>query len=121
LKVKDILVTGHYGCGGIKAAFRKHDHGPLESWLSHVRDVRARHKKDLVLTTEENVNLLIELNVKAQVYNVSKIPIVQLAWKNGQELRIHGFVYDLRDGLLKDLGVTLDSLDKIPEEYRVIE
>ena len=121
LKVKEILVTGHYGCGGVRAAFRKHDHGPLEAWLSHVRDIRARHKKDLVLTTEENENLLTELNVKAQVYNISKIPIVQLAWKNGQELRIHGFVYDLRDGLLKDLGVTLDSLEMIPEEYRVIE
>ena len=121
LKVKDILVTGHYGCGGVRAAFRKHDHGPLEAWLSHVRDIRARYKKDLVLSAEENENLLTELNVKTQVYNIAKIPIVQLAWKNGQELRIHGFVYDLKDGLLKDVGVTLDSLDKIPEEYRVIE
>jgi carbonic anhydrase len=121
LKVKDILVTGHYGCGGIRAAFRKHDHGPLEAWLSHVRDIRARYKKELVLSAEENENLLTELNVRTQVYNIAKIPIVQLAWKNGQELRIHGFVYDLKDGLLKDVGVTLDSLDKIPEEYRVIE
>jgi carbonic anhydrase len=121
LKVKDILVTGHYGCGGVRAAFRKHDHGPLEAWLSHVRDIRARYKKELVLSAEENENLLTELNVKTQVYNIAKIPIVQLAWKNGQELRIHGFVYDLKDGLLKDMGVTLDSLEKIPEEYRVIE
>lgn len=122
LKVKDILVTGHYGCGGVRAAFRKHDHGPLEAWLSHVRDIRARYKKELVLSSpEENENLLTELNVKTQVYNIAKIPIVQLAWKNGQELRIHGFVYDLKDGLLKDMGVTIDSLDKIPEEYRVIE
>jgi len=121
LKVKDILVTGHYGCGGIRAAFRKHDHGPLEAWLSHVRDIRARYKKELVLSAEENENLLTELNVRTQVYNIAKIPIVQLAWKNGQELRIHGFVYDLKDGLLKDMGVTLDSLEKIPEEYRVIE
>ncbi len=71
--------------------------------------------------SEANEDLLTELNVKTQVYNVSKIPIVQLAWKNGQELRIHGFVYDLKDGLLKDLGITLDSLEKIPEEYRVVE
>lgn len=122
LKVKDIIVTGHYGCGGIKAAFKKHDHGPLEAWLSHVRDIRARYKKALVHSDEGvNEDLLTELNVKTQVYNVSKIPIVQMAWKNGQELRIHGFVYDLRDGLLKDLGITLDSLEKIPEEYRVVE
>lgn len=59
--------------------------------------------------------MLTELNVKTQVYNIAKIPLVQLAWKNGQELRIHGFVYDLKDGLLKDLGITLNSLDKIPE------
>jgi carbonic anhydrase len=114
LKVKDIIVTGHYGCGGIRAAFKKHDHGPLEAWLSHIRDIRGRYREKLTLSPEENENLLTELNVLNQVHNVSKIPIVQNAWKNGQELRIHGFVYDLKDGLLKNLGVSLDSLDKIP-------
>lgn len=115
LKVKDIIIAGHYGCGGIKAAFKKHDHGPLEAWLSHIRDIRARYRKDLnALTPEENENLLSELNVKQQVYNVARIPIVQDAWRMGQELRIHGLIYNLKDGLLKDLGLTLSKISHLP-------
>lgn len=122
LKVKDIIIAGHYGCGGIKAAFKKHDHGPLEAWLSHIRDIRARYRKDLnALTPEENENLLSELNVKQQVYNVARIPIVQEAWRMGQELRIHGLIYNLKDGLLKDLGLTLSKISHLPEEFRIIE
>lgn len=115
LKVKDIIIAGHYGCGGIKAAFKKHDHGPLEAWLSHIRDIRARYRKDLnALTPEENENLLSELNVKQQVYNVARIPLVQDAWRMGQELRIHGLIYNLKDGLLKDLGLTLSKISHLP-------
>jgi carbonic anhydrase len=78
LKVSDIIVSGHYGCGGIKAAFRKHDHGPLEAWLSYIRDLRWRYRRDLILPTQEaNENLLCELNVKQQVYNIARVPIVQ--------------------------------------------
>ena len=78
LKVTDIIVTGHYNCGGIKASFKKHDHGPLEAWLSHIRDLRWRYRKELVLPTQqENENLLCELNVKQQVYNISRVPTVQ--------------------------------------------
>jgi carbonic anhydrase len=122
LKVKDIIIAGHYGCGGIRAAFKKHDHGPLEAWLSHIRDIRARYRKELnALTPEENENLLAELNVKQQVYNVARIPIVQEAWLRGQELRIHGLIYNLKDGLLKDLGITLSRISHLPEEFRIIE
>jgi len=111
LKVKDIIVTGHYGCGGIKAAFQMHDHGPLEAWLSRIREIRWKYKKNLVLPTEEqNVDLLCELNVRQQVYNIARIPIVQEAWKEGRQLRIHGLIYNLKDGLLKDLGLTLNKL-----------
>jgi carbonic anhydrase len=120
LKVKDIIVAGHYGCGGIKAAFTKHDHGPLEAWLSHIRDVRGRFRSQLKMSPEENENLLTELNVRNQVLNIARIPIVQIAWKNGQELRIHGLVYKLSDGLLNDLGVTLSGVEQIPEEFRVV-
>jgi carbonic anhydrase len=120
LKVKDIIVTGHYGCGGIKASFVKHDHGPLEAWLSHIRDLRARYRKELTGSQEKNENLLTELNVKHQVYNIARIPIVQQAWKEGQELRIHGLVYRLDDGILKDLGITLSKISHIPEEFRII-
>lgn len=82
LKIKDIMVTGHYGCGGIRAAFSTRDHGPLEAWLSHLRDLRYRHRKDLTLETqEENENLLCELNVKEQVFNIARVPFIQLEWK----------------------------------------
>jgi carbonic anhydrase len=84
LKVKDIIVAGHYGCGGIKAAFKKHDHGPLEAWLSHIRNIRGRYRSRLTLTPEKNENLLTELNVQSQVMNIARVPIVQIAWKNGQ-------------------------------------
>lgn len=70
---------------------------------------------------EENENLLSELNVKQQVYNVARIPIVQEAWRMGQELRIHGLIYNLKDGLLKDLGLTLSKIHHLPEEFRIIE
>lgn len=122
LKVKDIIVAGHYHCGGIRAAFQHHDHGPLEAWLSHIRDLRARYRKELQGKDEETqMKLLTELNVKAQVYNVARIPIVQQAWKEGQVLRIHGLVYDLNDGLLKDLGITLSKIQHLPEEFRIID
>lgn len=122
LKVKDIIVTGHYNCGGIKAAFKKHDHGPLEAWLSHIRDLRARHHHELNDKDEQaNCNRLTELNVLQQVTNVARIPVVQQAWRDGQELRIHGLVYNLHDGLLKDLGVTVSKITHLPEEFRIID
>ncbi len=122
LKVKDIIVTGHYGCGGIKAAFKMQDHGPLEAWLSHIREVRAKHRNELTSTDpEENYNRLTELNVKQQVYNIARVPVVQQAWKDGQELRIHGLVYNLHDGLLKDLGITISKIIHLPEEFRIIQ
>ena len=115
LKVKDIIVTGHYGCGGIKAGFKKHDHGPLQAWLSNIRDLRWRYRKELILPTQQqNEHLLCELNVKQQVYNIARVPIVQQAWKFKQDLRIHGLIYGLNDGLLKDLGITLNRIDQIP-------
>lgn len=115
LKVTDIIVCGHYGCGGIKAAFKKHDHGPLEAWLSYIRDLRARYRKQLKYNELENENLLVELNVKQQVYNLARIPIVQKTWKDGQQLRIHGLVYQLQNGLLKDLTLTIDKVEQLPE------
>jgi len=122
LKVKDIIVAGHYNCGGIKAAFKKHDHGPLEAWLSHIRDLRARHHKDLSDKDQQvNFNKLTELNVKEQVNNIARIPSVQQAWKDGQELRIHGLIYNLQDGLLKDLGITLSKITHLAKEFRIID
>lgn len=110
LEVTDIIVCGHYCCGGIKAAFKKEDHGALESWLAHVRDIRIRFKSLLNKSQEENENLLVDLNVKSQVYDIAKIPSVQKAWVNGKKLRIHGLVYQMENGILKDLGLTLSKI-----------
>ena len=116
------MIVGHYGCGGVRAAFKKHDHGPLEAWLSHVRILRWKNKHRLVMEREEdNENMMCELNVKEQVYNVARVPIVQWAWKNGQILRIHGLIYHLENGLLKDLGITLNSISNLPKEFIIME
>jgi carbonic anhydrase len=95
----------------------KYDFGPLEAWLSHIRSVRIRFRNQLHQSEEENFNLLCELNVKSQVYDMAKIPCVQKAWVKGQPLRIHGLIYRLEDGILKDLGLTLDRIQQIPEEF----
>jgi carbonic anhydrase len=121
LKVTDIIVSGHYGCGGIKAAFTQHDFGPLESWLCHIRDLRSQHKYQLIGSQEDQEKTLVELNVRRQVLNVARIASVQKAWANKRELKIHGVIYDIGTGLLKDIGLSLFSLDHLPSEFRISE
>jgi carbonic anhydrase len=113
LKIKHIMVVGHYGCGGIKASLEKQDHGFIEGWLEHIRDV-YRNNKDVIdqaNTVEEQENLLCEYNVKAQVSHVCQTPMVKKAWSRGQDLKVHGWIYSLKDGLLKDLNVTADQIE----------
>ena len=117
LKVEDIIILGHYGCGGVKASMTRNDFGALESWLSHIRSTRINFSKKLNKSEEENFNLLCELNVKTQVYDMTKIPCVQKAWSNGQQLRVHGLIYRLDNGVLKDLGLSLDRIQQVPEEF----
>lgn len=81
LLVEDILVAGHYGCGGVKAAFSQNDYGPLESWLSHLRELRSKYRVNLIGSQENKIDTLVELNVAQQVLNVARIPVVQRAWK----------------------------------------
>ena len=114
LGVEDIIVTGHYGCGGIKAAFSQNDFGPLEAWLSHIRELRSKYRNSLIGTDEQKYDTLVELNVKQQVVNVARFPIIQKTWKDGKKLFIHGLVYNLADGVLKDLGVTLSRIEHVP-------
>ena len=114
LGVEDIIVTGHYGCGGIKAAFSQNDFGPLEAWLSHIRELRSKYRNSLIGTDEQKYDTLVELNVKQQVVNVARFPIIQKTWKDGKKLFIHGLVYNLEDGVLKDLGVTLSRIEHVP-------
>jgi len=111
LKVKHIIVCGHYGCGGIAAAMEDQDHGLIDNWLRHIKDVRRFNSELLAgLNEQERLDALCELNVKEQVNNVCTMPIVQKAWKKGQELSVHGWIYNIKNGLLRDMG-TVDSAD----------
>jgi carbonic anhydrase len=111
LKVEHIIVCGHHGCGGVKAAMDNVQFGLIDNWLRHVQDVLNEHEAELVKIDDEEQRLdrLCELNVVSQVLNVGRTTIVQNAWERGQELVVHGWIYDLQDGLLRDLGVSIDS------------
>ncbi|CAK8719342.1 Carbonic anhydrase [Candidatus Electrothrix laxa] len=106
LKVKHIIVCGHYGCGGIKAALENHEHGLIDNWLRHVKDVvRLNISEFEGLNHDEKLDLLCELNVKEQVKNVCNTTIVKNAWKEGKELSVHGWIYSIENGVLKDLEI----------------
>jgi carbonic anhydrase len=111
LKVEHIIVCGHHGCGGVKAAMDNLQLGLIDNWLRHVQDVVHEHEKLLAKIDDEKERLdrLCELNVIEQVRNVSRTTIVQSAWQRGQELGVHGWIYGLQDGLLRDLDVSIDS------------
>jgi carbonic anhydrase len=115
LKVAHIIVCGHYDCAGILAALRDDKVGLADNWLRHVQDVRSKHQPQLdALAPGARQQRLCELNVIEQVINVSKTTVVRDAWSRGQSLAIHSWVYDLRDGLLRDLGMCITSEGEIP-------
>ena len=111
LKVKHIIVCGHYGCSGVQAALTGRRIGLADNWLRHVQDVAQKHEKYLgeVLPAKERLNRLCELNVIEQVVNVCQTTIIQDAWERGQEVAVHGWVYGIQDGLLSELGMTITS------------
>lgn len=111
LTVKHVIVCGHYGCGGIKAAMDNQPHGLVDNWLRHIRDIRHRHHAllEAILDESERVRRICELNAVEQVINVGNTTIIQDAWARGQEIAIHGWIYDIADGLLKDLNVCITS------------
>lgn len=118
LKVKHIIVSGHYGCGGILAAMGNKQFGVIDNWLRHIKDVYRLHRNELDRITNEEVraNRLVELNVIEQVYNLCKTTIVQNAWNERTDLEVHGWVIDISTGLIKDLEVScsnVDNLDKV--------
>jgi carbonic anhydrase len=114
LKVEHILVTGHYGCGGIRAALDDRRYGLIDNWLRHVQDVAQQHEAELTgLTDEARVNRLCELNVVEQVLNTARSTVVQDAWDRRQPLTIHGCIYGLHDGILRDLDATVSNLDEV--------
>ena len=110
LGVRHIVVTGHYGCGGVRAALADERHGLVDNWLRHVQDVRQQHAGALAqLPEEERLDRLCELNVVEQVFNVARTTIVQDAWARGQPLTVRGWIYGLRDGHITDLDACVDS------------
>jgi carbonic anhydrase len=113
LRVKHIIVCGHYGCGGIQAAMEEENHGLIDNWLRHIRDVYRFHADtlDAIEDLDQRRDRLCELNVVEQVGNVSNSTTVQNAWKSGRKLSVHGWIYRLEDGLLQDLDVRTDGLD----------
>ncbi len=111
LEVKHIIVCGHYGCGGVKAAFENHQHGLIDNWLHHIKDVYRWHKEevDAQLTTENKIDLLCEKNVIEQVANVCHSTIVQHAWDNNKDLTVHGWIYSINNGILKALDTEING------------
>jgi carbonic anhydrase len=111
LKVKHIILCGHYDCGGIKAALESSEHGIIDNWLGHIRDVvRFNTEKFEGLNHEEKIDLLCELNVREQVTNICNTTIVRKAWKQERELTVHGWIYSIKNGVLKHLD-TSDAAD----------
>jgi carbonic anhydrase len=120
LKVKHILVTGHYGCGGVQAALQNREFGLIDNWLRHIKDVYRIYEDTLdSLPYEQKLDRLCELNVAEQVANVCHTTIVQNAWKRGDSLSVHGFIYSIGDGILRDLGVNISSLSELAPIYRM--
>lgn len=120
LKVKHIIVCGHYECGGIKAAMDNQEHGLIDNWLRNIKDIyRLHHDKiDSLQSEKEREDLMCELNVIEQVANICHTTIVQNAWKLGQNLAVHGWIYSLEDGILQDLDVCITSPDEIQSIHR---
>jgi len=115
LKVKHILLCGHYGCGGIKAAMDNHKHGLIDNWLQNIKDIYKKYQSriDTIQDEKQKIKLMCELNVVEQVANICHTETVQNAWKSGQELAVHGLIYSLEDGTLKDMHICYTSLDEI--------
>jgi carbonic anhydrase len=119
LKVKHVIVAGHYGCGGVAAAMSHKQFGLIDNWLRHIKDVYRLHAHELDRITDQTakVNRLVELNVTEQVYNLCKTTIIQNAWKVRHDLEVHGWVIDLASGLVKDLKVSSSSSDNLGYMY----
>ena len=121
LRVKHIIVCGHYGCGGVKAASENHHLGLIDNWLRHIRDVRQKHEGLLSMIGPDSIRLdrLCELNVVEQVNNVCHTSVVQTAWEQNHSLAVHGWIYGIQDGLINDMDVTITSQDEIAPAYRM--
>ncbi|MGF7041791.1 carbonate dehydratase [Mucilaginibacter lappiensis] len=120
LKVKHVIVTGHYGCGGVIAAMSNQQYGLIDNWLRHIKDVYRLHADELdaMEDTQKRTDRLVELNVVENVYNLCKTSIVQNAWANGQELGVHGWVYSLSTGIIGDMNVSTYNNENMDNVFR---
>lgn len=121
LKVKHVIVCGHYGCGGVKAAMCNQSYGLVDNWIRHIKSIYRLHKTELDGISDENLRFdkFVELNVQEQVSDLAKTSIVQKAWENGQELHLHAWVYGVGSGVVKDLNFNLRSNAELDELYQL--
>jgi carbonic anhydrase len=119
LRVEHVIICGHYGCGGVESAWRRTRLGLIDNWLRHVQDVAARHQKlfSKAMTDSQATDRLGELNVLEQVMNVCSTTVVEEAWRRGQPLSVHGWIYRLQDGIIRDLGLSVSRDNGMREEY----
>jgi carbonic anhydrase len=121
LKVNHVIVCGHYMCGGVKAAMSGKQNGLVDNWIRHIKDVYRIYETELeaIKDEQQRFDRFVELNVYEQVFDLSKTSIIQNAWENRNEPKLHGWVFDVKTGKLKDLGVTFDSKTKLPAIYKI--
>ncbi len=121
LEVRHVIVCGHYGCGGVLAAMGQKQFGLIDNWLRHIKDVYRIHHEELDAIKDETTrgNRLVELNVQEQVFDLTKTSIIQNAWDNGKFLQVHGIVYDIANGILKDLDVTVGDNSELDGVYKL--
>ena len=121
LKVKHIIVCGHYGCGGVQAAMTNKHIGLIDNWIRHIKDVYRFHQDELnaIENEAERFNRFVELNVVEQVLDLAKTSIVQTAWEGGQQVHVHGWVYGIHDGIIKDLDMTIRDNKSLSEVYQL--
>ncbi|MEL1242933.1 carbonate dehydratase [Flavobacterium sp. DGU11] len=121
LKVQHVIVCGHYGCGGVKAAMGNDSIGLIDNWIRHIKDVYRHNKQylDSIINEQDRFNAFVELNVKEQVTDLAKTSIVQNAWRNGQQLCLHGWVYGLDTGIVKDLEVNYCDNEELAKVDRL--
>lgn len=121
LKVRHVIVCGHYGCGGVKAAMGNQSFGIIDNWIRHIKDVYRFHEDelDLIQDEEDRFDRFVELNVREQVHDLAKTSIIQSAWAKGQQLHLHGWVYGVGSGIIKDLEVNLDNNQALDDVYKL--
>jgi carbonic anhydrase len=121
LKVKHVIVCGHYGCGGVNAAMDNKSIGLIDNWIRHIKDIYRLHKTELdaIEDKQERFDRFVELNVIEQVYDLAKTSIIQGAWENSQDLAVHGWVYGVGSGIIKDLQVNISSNSQLDEVYQL--